>query len=134
MTSAVAAETPEGEAAIAASRPIAVLDVDAAPPRTPAKAPRTEGWSSARESSWIQVRSAARDWVRTRTLQPGERFVLPDRADLALWTGNAGGVELLVDGQSVGAGRRAGGGGQGPGRSPDSLKLRGAPPRAAPAR
>ena len=56
----------------------------------------------AHESSWVQVRSAARDYVRTRTLQPGERFVLPDRADLALWTGNAGGLELLLDGQSLG--------------------------------
>ena len=54
----------------------------------------------ARETSWVQVRSAGRDYVRTRTLQRGDRFALPDRGDLALWTGNAGGLELLVDGQS----------------------------------
>lgn len=101
-TSAVAAESPPTEP-VAAPRPIAVFDVDGAPP-----ADRSEAGAEgrvvllARESSWVQVRSAARDWVRTRTLAPGERFPLPDRADLALWTGNAGGVELLVDGRSVG--------------------------------
>lgn len=61
----------------------------------------------ARESSWVQVRSSARDYVRTRTLQSGDRLVLPNRSDLALWTGNAGGVELMIDGRSVGVlGRR----------------------------
>jgi cytoskeleton protein RodZ len=46
--------------------------------------------------------------VRTRTLTPGERLDLPDRADLALWTGNAGGLEILVDGQSLGRAGAAG--------------------------
>jgi len=56
----------------------------------------------ARESSWIQVQSRGRDYVRTRTLEPGDRFLLPDRDDLALWTGNAGGLEIHVDGESLG--------------------------------
>ena len=57
----------------------------------------------AREASWIQVQSPARDYVTSRTLEPGDRFVIPDRNDLALWTGNAGGLEIWVDGQKVGA-------------------------------
>lgn len=61
----------------------------------------------ARESSWVQVRSRGRDYVRTRTLEAGDRMFLPNRNDLSLWTGNAGGVELQVDGRSVGVlGRR----------------------------
>jgi cytoskeleton protein RodZ len=56
----------------------------------------------ARESSWVQVRSRSRDYVRTRTLQSGDRLVLPNRSDLSLWTGNAGGLELMVDGRSIG--------------------------------
>ncbi len=56
----------------------------------------------ARETTWVQVRSTGRDYVRTRTMQRGERFTLPDRADLALWTANAGGLELVVDGESRG--------------------------------
>jgi cytoskeleton protein RodZ len=56
----------------------------------------------ARASSWVQVRSRGRDFVRTRTLEPGDRLALPNRDDLSLWTGNAGGVELVVDGRSLG--------------------------------
>lgn len=55
------------------------------------------------QPSWIQVRSQSRDYVRTRTLDAGERFVLPDRNDLALWTGNAGGLRILVDGREIGS-------------------------------
>jgi len=56
----------------------------------------------AREASWIQVQSPARDFLRSTTLQPGQRFDLPDRTDLALWTGNAGGLEVWVDGRNLG--------------------------------
>ena len=62
----------------------------------------------AREPAWIQVSSPAGDYVFTRTLQPGEAFLVPDRSDLELWTGNAGGLEVIVDGTSVPA--LAGGG------------------------
>jgi cytoskeleton protein RodZ len=78
----------------------------------------------ARESSWVQVRSAAGDFVRTRTMEPGETLVLPDRADLALWTGNAGGLELLLDGQSVGRAGAAGAVVRDLSLAPDSLQRR----------
>ncbi len=56
----------------------------------------------AREAAWIQVQSPARDYLRSTTLEPGQRFDIPDRTDLALWTGNAGGLEVWVDGQNLG--------------------------------
>lgn len=56
----------------------------------------------ARENAWVQIRSTGRDYVRTRTLEPGDRLVLPERDDLALWTGNAGGIEVVVEGKSLG--------------------------------
>jgi cytoskeleton protein RodZ len=62
----------------------------------------------AREPAWIQVSSLAGDYTFTRTLQPGEAVLVPDRRDLELWTGNAGGLEIIVDGASVAA--LAGGG------------------------
>jgi cytoskeleton protein RodZ len=62
----------------------------------------------ARERAWIQVSSRAGDYVFTRTLEPGEAFVVPNRSDLELWTGNAGGLEVVVDGAAVPA--LAGGG------------------------
>jgi len=83
----------------------------------------------ASEPSWIQVRSGDREFVRTKTMEAGERIALPNRDDLALWTGNAGGLEILVDGHSVGPlGQR--------GRvlrdvplAPDAVKARFAPTR-----
>lgn len=52
----------------------------------------------ANEASWIQVQSADRAYVWTRTLEPGDAFLVPDRDDLALWTGNAGGLQVIVNG------------------------------------
>ena len=62
----------------------------------------------ARERAWIQVSSPAGDYVFRRTLEPGEAFGVPNRSDLELWTGNAGGLEIIVDGAPVPA--LAGGG------------------------
>jgi cytoskeleton protein RodZ len=55
----------------------------------------------AREPAWIQVSSPAGDYTFTRTLQPGEALLVPNRPDLELWTGNAGGLEVIVDGAAV---------------------------------
>jgi cytoskeleton protein RodZ len=57
----------------------------------------------AREPAWIQVSSPAGDYTFTRTLQPGEALLVPNRPELELWTGNAGGLEIIVDGTPVAA-------------------------------
>jgi cytoskeleton protein RodZ len=57
----------------------------------------------AREPAWVQVSSAAGDYIFTRTLQPGEALLVPNRPDVELWTGNAGGLEIMVDGVPVAA-------------------------------
>jgi cytoskeleton protein RodZ len=57
----------------------------------------------AREAAWIQVSSPTGDYAFTRTLQPGEALLVPNRPDLELWTGNAGGLEIIVDGAAVAA-------------------------------
>lgn len=106
----------DAASAVAAELPDTVTIGNA--PLTPATDPAipTEGTAStaasvgsvgrlelvANESSWVQVRSPTRDFFRMLTLEPGERLVLPDRADLALWTGNAGGLEVQLDGQRLG--------------------------------
>ncbi|TVQ33825.1 MAG: helix-turn-helix domain-containing protein [Geminicoccaceae bacterium] len=59
--------------------------------------------------SWVQVRSADRAYVWTRTMEPGDAYFVPDRSDLALWTGNAGGLHVIVDGEVM---RPLGGAGQ----------------------
>jgi len=51
-------------------------------------------------SSWIQVRDdAANQMLVTRLLRAGESYEVPDRPGLKLLTGNAGALEVVVDGQ-----------------------------------
>jgi cytoskeleton protein RodZ len=109
--SAIAAELPDNRppratasAPSPARQQLALLDSE----QVAAPHPAASGDGSARlalvatGSSWIQVRSTGKDYVRTRTLEPGERFPLPNRNDLALSTGDAGTLELVVDGESRG--------------------------------
>jgi cytoskeleton protein RodZ len=51
--------------------------------------------------SWIQITSTDGDYLRARTLQPGDVLLVPNRDDLLLWTGNAGGLQVIVDGVPV---------------------------------
>jgi len=54
----------------------------------------------AKTSSWIQVRDdAANQMLVTRLLRAGETYEVPDRPGLKLLTGNAGALEVVVDGQ-----------------------------------
>jgi len=54
----------------------------------------------AKTSSWIQVRDdAANQMLVTRLLRAGETYEVPDRPGLRLLTGNAGALEVVVDGQ-----------------------------------
>lgn len=55
----------------------------------------------AREENWVQVRDGANAPVMTRVLKPGDTLKVPDRSGLTLMTGNAGGLEILVDGEAV---------------------------------
>ncbi len=106
-TGALAAERPADTTASGSPTPaalLAALDGDRARTSRDASLGPSEGRVVliARESAWVQIRSSGRDYVRTRTLEPGDRLVLPEREDLALWTGNAGGIEVVVEGRSLG--------------------------------
>ncbi|MDZ7711634.1 MAG: DUF4115 domain-containing protein [Rhodovibrio sp.] len=59
--------------------------------------------------SWVQVRGPDDSLLLTRLLRPGDRYNVPDRPGLTLHTGNAGGLQVMVDGQEVG---RLGGDGE----------------------
>lgn len=49
----------------------------------------------------VQVTSRARDYVWTRTMKPREMLLVPNRDDLELWTADAAGIEVLLDGQPL---------------------------------
>jgi cytoskeleton protein RodZ len=99
-------------AADSARESLALIDPTVGGPDAPRADQRIDGDARvilrARERAWIQVSSLAGDYIFRRTLEPGEAYPVPDRADLELWTGNAGGLEVIVDGTPVPA--LAGGG------------------------
>jgi cytoskeleton protein RodZ len=74
-----------------------------------AGAPRVHGAANtdarvilrASSTSWIEVSSADGDYAQAATLLPGEVFLVPDRPGLTLWTGNAGGLDVIVDGERL---------------------------------
>ena len=56
----------------------------------------------ARKNSWIQVRdNNSNRLVMTRLMRAGDSYRVPDQTGLVLLTGNAGALEILVDGVSV---------------------------------
>lgn len=52
----------------------------------------------ARQDSWVQVRDADDGLLITRVLRSGDEYRVPNRPGLTLLTGNAGGIEIVVDG------------------------------------
>jgi cytoskeleton protein RodZ len=49
--------------------------------------------------SWIQVRDTDQSTLFARVLKAGENYRVPDHPGMSLRTGNAGGLEITVDGQ-----------------------------------
>jgi cytoskeletal protein RodZ len=53
------------------------------------------------QDSWVQVRDARGALLLTRVLRAGDIYYVPQRSGLTLLTGNAGGLEIAVDGVTV---------------------------------
>ncbi len=51
--------------------------------------------------TWIQVRERQGHVLLNRVMRGGESWAVPKGAPLLLTTGNAGGTELLVDGEAT---------------------------------
>ncbi len=56
----------------------------------------------AMQDSWVQVRGADNSLLLTRVLNPGDIYRVPNRSGLVLHTGNAGGLEVVIDGDASG--------------------------------
>jgi cytoskeleton protein RodZ len=48
--------------------------------------------------SWVQIRDASQSILLGRVLKAGESYDVPDRPGLSMRTGNAGGLNIMVDG------------------------------------
>lgn len=55
----------------------------------------------AQQDSWVQVRDAEEKLLLTRVLRSGDLYFVPDQEGLTLLTGNAGGLEIQVDGTAL---------------------------------
>ena len=56
---------------------------------------------SALTDCWIQVRASDQSIVFSRVLKSGEVYTVPARTGLSLRTGNAGALEIAVNGKTV---------------------------------
>ena len=88
---------------------IAALSGPPAPPAIGADSPRVYGTENAdfrvvlraSEDVWVQVRDEAGNLLLTRLLRKGDAYRAPNDSGLIMRTGNAGGLEILVDGAVI---------------------------------
>jgi cytoskeleton protein RodZ len=80
--------------------PVAAGSAMAAVPAATDPAPNSPGEVVIRATadSWIQIRDARQSVLLTRVLKAGESCRAPARPGLSMRTGNAGGLEITVDG------------------------------------
>ena len=96
--SAAASATPATPAAVAKPAPTPA----AAPPATPGRVFGNQGADSrvqikATQDTWVQVREATGEAIFTKVLHTGDIFRVPDHPGIRLRTGNAGGLQLIID-------------------------------------
>ena len=96
----VAASTPPADVAMPPSVPANSAAAAGMPPPAPSA---EEGRIVLRVSAdaWVQVRERGGPVLLSRLMREGESWPVPAGPSLLLTTGNAGGVELLVDGVAV---------------------------------
>src|SRR5579884_4313258 len=90
---------PSTETTVAADPPAAPAARPAAAPAPPPAGPRVV--IKALADCWIQVRAPDQTVVFSRVLKSGETYKVPARPGLFLRTGNAGALEITVDGKPV---------------------------------
>lgn len=75
-------------------------------PVTQAPAPTQQAIKSrisifATEASWVEIKTPDDKIILSRVLKEGQEYKVPDRPNLTMMTGNAGGIYLVVDGQKL---------------------------------
>ena len=90
---------PAAPAAPETTAPFATAAVDPSAAAVPG-----EGRVVLRASApaWVQIMGAGQEVIFTKILRAGDTYTVPARDDAVLVTGNAGALEVLVDGRSLG--------------------------------
>jgi cytoskeleton protein RodZ len=78
-------------------------DEDAAPPEPEQLASDAAAATRivlvARADAWVELRDSSGSPVYSRVMRKDERYEVPDQPGLLMMTGNAGGLDVLVDGR-----------------------------------
>ena len=57
----------------------------------------------ANAASWVELREAGGKRLISKILRPGDTYQVPVQAGVKFTTGNAGGIDILIDGKIVAA-------------------------------
>jgi cytoskeleton protein RodZ len=98
---------PATPRASASGPPSAALALPSAAASLPAEAPHAYGVVDgtarivirAAADSWIQIRNTNQSPLFVRVLKAGETYLVPNQPGVSMRTGNAGGLEITVDGK-----------------------------------
>lgn len=55
-----------------------------------------------KESSWVEIKNASGAAILRQVLKPGDIYLVPNEEGLVMATGNAGGLNIKVDGKEIG--------------------------------
>ena len=112
---AMTAPTTAPAETVPAPVPVQVAIAAPEPPTVPrvgsdGYAPQTYGLANADArvtlralaDSWVQVRGPNNELLLTRILRSGDTYRVPNRPDVVMMTGNAGALEVIVDGRPLG--------------------------------
>lgn len=94
---------PAPQQSAAAPQTASITAASPPPPSATPNAPAAGGKVTIKAVAdcWIQVRAADQSIVFSRVLKSGETYTVPQRSGLSLRTGNAGALEIAVDGKTV---------------------------------
>jgi cytoskeleton protein RodZ len=99
-TASAAAPVPQPPSTTGDAAASSVLEAESGAPLTYGTADgSTRIVLRATTDSWIQVRDSDHSVLFTGVLKPGESYRVPDRAGLSMRAGNAGGLDVTVDGK-----------------------------------
>ncbi len=80
--------------------PIATAEAVPPPPAPPATSPH-DIVLVANSDSWVELQGPTGDRIYSRVLRAGERYEVPNETGLTMMTGNAGGLQVIVDGKTA---------------------------------
>ena len=101
-TTISAPATPDPVTAADVPEAVQTAALPRSPPDTLEPEPPSRVVLRATATSWVESRDANGKRVFSRLLKKGETYNVPGRSGITLATGNAGALDVLVDGQTIG--------------------------------